>query len=104
MSIPKTAKNAFFSSLPLFPLLRWGCEERQMMGVVTAKLKFKAVCRCRKCGTTDLSSETNRVEVEQVALSDLHAAIDRALKQPLIQPPIGWSINGRGNYMCPSCV
>lgn len=73
-----------------------------MRGRIQGDLKYKADVTCNQCKKTE-SSSTTFLRIGTVEINELEEAIKDALRTKFIEPPIYWSIAGRGNYTCWEC-
>ena len=72
-------------------------------GLASAVIKFNAICTCCECGIERPSSSTNRAETGTTFLEVLPQVIAETIADQIIQPPIGWEMNGRGVFRCQAC-
>jgi hypothetical protein len=71
--------------------------------IIGGSVRILPLVRCRKCGAQEYSEQISE-SFGPVSIHLLSRAVSDILTTRLIQPPIGWSISGRGNYDCPACM
>lgn len=77
-----------------------------MKGLFQAKIKIKFLCKCVGCGKEILSSETNKYEYGSAFIISKDTFFDdikKSLDNRFVDPPVGWSVEGRGNFKCKEC-
>jgi hypothetical protein len=80
-----------------------------MSGIINIKASAKMECCCSKCGKKELSSTTNMLSTGNIRVEDATTRLDQEIQKMFIDPPIGWSVNGRFadgrlDHRCESCT
>jgi hypothetical protein len=73
-------------------------------GLTRARISFAPTCTCNECGRIEASSSMKILETGTIPLSCLDGEIQKFLSETFFDPPIGWEVNGRGNYRCIRCM
>lgn len=73
-------------------------------GTSQAEVRWKPLVSCSNCSKTGVSDQI-RISTPIVdSIGDLAEMISYQIRQRFIQPPVGWAVNGRGNFQCPDCL
>ncbi len=60
------------------------------------------VISCNRCGS---SEQAGRVTLEVISsVEDFAESLTALLRAKFVEPPVGWAVNGNGNYTCPGCL
>lgn len=76
-------------------------------GKFKALVKYQATVTCSRCSTTEQSSSVIDIDtglLREATFEEFSNCIERSLHEKLIEPPWGWSINGRTDYRCTTCM
>jgi hypothetical protein len=75
-----------------------------MTHLVTGELRIQTTIECRVCGRTAFGDPPNRIELRAEFYKDIPNLIARHQRNHLVEPPVGWSVSGNGNYDCPEHI
>lgn len=73
-----------------------------MNGLASATIKIKPIICCKFCYKQDYG-ETFQIRIERVEYKDLSYEIYALASNEFFDPPVGWVVNGKNNFICDGC-